>query len=288
MQETASIGGILRQAREERGLALQEVHDVTKITAQNLAALEEDRFEAFPNKVYARAFLRDYANFLSLDSASLVTRYEEEWGGSREVEPITPARTAASPRRFIYALLIILALGGASVGSYYWWTGYEKSARSPRVAARDRSEAKERVSPVLPVPPAPEKPESQARPPEPASEPKPAAPAAPSAPVTPAAPEKVVLEVTVLPNVSGVWVGVWSDGKKVHDKSISGGGTKTFEGKQSVRIRVGMAGAVQLKLNGEPQPSLGSMKVVGDKTFALPASPPAPAPASPAKPPQTH
>ena len=65
-----SIGQVLRAERDKRGLSLSEVYDDTKITIQNLEALEQDRFDYFPNRVYARAFLRDYANFLGLDSAS--------------------------------------------------------------------------------------------------------------------------------------------------------------------------------------------------------------------------
>ena len=90
-----SIGQILRAGRETRGLSLDEVHEATNITVQNLSALEDDRFDHFPNRVYARAFLRDYSNFLGMDSPSLLTHYEEEWNPRPEEVAVSKPQVSA-------------------------------------------------------------------------------------------------------------------------------------------------------------------------------------------------
>ena len=110
-----SIGEILKQEREGRGLSLHDVHEATKITSQYLSALEEDRFDSFPNKVYARAFLRDYANFLSLNSSDLLTRYEDEWSGGREVEQVVTHKSSAWGVLFrVFAVVIVLGILSAT------------------------------------------------------------------------------------------------------------------------------------------------------------------------------
>ena len=69
-----TIGELLKNRRVEKDMTLADVHEATKITVENLAALEENRFEIFSSRVYARAFLRDYANYLGIDSIRLEIR----------------------------------------------------------------------------------------------------------------------------------------------------------------------------------------------------------------------
>ncbi|MGC8862411.1 MAG: helix-turn-helix domain-containing protein, partial [Armatimonadota bacterium] len=122
-----SIGDVLRAKREDRGLSFDEVHEATKITPENLAALEENRFDVFANKVYARAFLRDYANFLGLDSALLLARYEEEWAAPAAAQAVV--RTERSAWRAVaWAVAEIVLVGAVGAGSYYFrWAGARES-----------------------------------------------------------------------------------------------------------------------------------------------------------------
>lgn len=250
-----SIGEVLRQERERRGLSLQEAHEATKITVQSLTALEGDRFESFPNKVYARAFLRDYANFLSLDSAQLLTSYEERWSPTVDAGPVVEKSSGGSARVFGYVLAVVVLVGALGAGGYLAWPALKRQMHSHKISGpKDHGVA------VLPQAP-------RVAPPKPESAPKPVAKPQPE----PAAvPDKAVLQVTaILP----VWIGVKVDGQTVFQAVLPKGQTKTFEGKKTVFIRAGMAGAVQLKFNGQPQPSMGTFKSPGEKEFALPSAP---------------
>ena len=72
MQE---IGQVLRQAREERGMTLEQVSSRTMIAKKYLRALEEGNFEIFPGEVYLKGALRKYAAELGLNQEGLVSRY---------------------------------------------------------------------------------------------------------------------------------------------------------------------------------------------------------------------
>jgi cytoskeleton protein RodZ len=74
--EMDELGHILREARETKGLTLEEVQQQIRINARFLAALEEGEYERLPTPVHARGFLRNYARFLNLDPKPLVDRYE--------------------------------------------------------------------------------------------------------------------------------------------------------------------------------------------------------------------
>jgi transcriptional regulator with XRE-family HTH domain len=74
------LGSTLREARTRQGLELSDVAEATRIRVKFLAALEGERFGQLPAEVYARAFLRTYAEFLGLEGdvyvAELSSRLE--------------------------------------------------------------------------------------------------------------------------------------------------------------------------------------------------------------------
>lgn len=70
------IGHILREARETKGLTLEETQEETRINSKYLAAMENGEYEKLPTPVHVRGFLRNYARFLGLDPQPLLERYE--------------------------------------------------------------------------------------------------------------------------------------------------------------------------------------------------------------------
>ena len=72
----ASLGDILREAREARGLSPEEVERATRIRAKYVEALEQQQFDELPGEVYTRGFLRNYALFLGLPVADVAAAYD--------------------------------------------------------------------------------------------------------------------------------------------------------------------------------------------------------------------
>jgi cytoskeleton protein RodZ len=62
-----TCGEFLRQARQRRGLTLQQIAQITKIPLRHLDALERDEFAALPGGMYRRAHVRAYADAVGLD-----------------------------------------------------------------------------------------------------------------------------------------------------------------------------------------------------------------------------
>ncbi len=70
------IGSQLRQAREARGLSLEQIQKATRIKRAFLEAIEADRFEDLPGPVQARGFVRSYANHVGLDPETLLAQVD--------------------------------------------------------------------------------------------------------------------------------------------------------------------------------------------------------------------
>lgn len=72
----AEIGERLRTRRAELGLTLRDAQMATKIQERYLAALEAGDDSILPGEVYAKGYIRSYANFLGLDGQVLAKEYE--------------------------------------------------------------------------------------------------------------------------------------------------------------------------------------------------------------------
>ncbi|MCF8564823.1 DUF4115 domain-containing protein [Alicyclobacillus tolerans] len=66
------LGRQLREKRLQLGIDLDTVQEKTKIRKRYLKALEEGNWDVIPGEVYARGFVRSYAEFLGLDGQELL------------------------------------------------------------------------------------------------------------------------------------------------------------------------------------------------------------------------
>src|SRR5206468_3300329 len=69
------FGEKFRQAREKKELSLDDVSNVTKISARMLKAIEKEDFEQLPGGVFNKGFIRAYAKHLGLDAEEAITDY---------------------------------------------------------------------------------------------------------------------------------------------------------------------------------------------------------------------
>lgn len=72
------IGARLKEARETKGISLDSLQETTKIQKRYLEAIEEGNFHILPGKFYARAFIKEYAVVVGIDSNELLEEYKEE------------------------------------------------------------------------------------------------------------------------------------------------------------------------------------------------------------------
>jgi len=99
------LGQLLREKRVELGVDLDQVQAKTKIRKRYLMALEAGEWDSLPGEVYARGFVRSYAELLGLDGLELLQKYAPHPGAQAVEEdsrrginsPKSPLQMASSP-----------------------------------------------------------------------------------------------------------------------------------------------------------------------------------------------
>ena len=124
-----TIGEVLRLARTNQGLTLEELHKKTEIQLDMLEAMEADDFDQLPSPFYTRSFLRKYAWAVELDerivldaydSGSMIT-YEEV---DVDEEELTGRRLSSKKSKTSFLPLfyfILFALSIVIFVTYYVW-----------------------------------------------------------------------------------------------------------------------------------------------------------------------
>ena len=153
-------------------IEINEAETRTKIRAKYLRAMENEEWDLLPGEVYARSFLRTYAEYLGLDARELTDDFKRlyEHPSDHEAPPITPARRgrreprerrerrdSGRPRRrvgvppwavigvVLAAVVVALVLVGKSSN-----TGGSTSARSTTSAHRARTHVTHRHAATRP------------------------------------------------------------------------------------------------------------------------------------------
>lgn len=72
------IGKTLKDARQAKGMTLDDLQQATKIQKRYLIAIEDEKFDELPGDFYVRAFVKQYANTVGLNGSDLLKDYDEQ------------------------------------------------------------------------------------------------------------------------------------------------------------------------------------------------------------------
>jgi len=117
-----TVGEILKKARLEKKLTLEEVEIATKIRKKFLQALEENDFSKLPSYSFGRGFLKNYAEFLGLSSRPILAIFKRDFGRP-EITQKLPKNLGKeikwSPKLTVIVVGIVFFLGLS------FWLGYQ-------------------------------------------------------------------------------------------------------------------------------------------------------------------
>lgn len=120
----AAAHRLLREARRQRRLTIDEIAAELRIPPGQLTSLEVGDLSAFPAEVYARGAYQQYARYLGVDGQETYRAFLRSLSGARERVPLSvplPAKWLARVLTPYGVLLALLALGVVLVGSYLGW-----------------------------------------------------------------------------------------------------------------------------------------------------------------------
>jgi cytoskeletal protein RodZ len=111
-----TVGEMLREAREHKSLSLEQVEEGTKIRLKFLTAIESDNFSTMPSLSYAKGFVKNYSEFLGLNSRTVLAffrRQTVEISKSSLLpkgmeEPLNRSAMQLTPSRFVTLIVVVL------------------------------------------------------------------------------------------------------------------------------------------------------------------------------------
>ena len=260
------VGDILRKERERQRMTIPEIEEGTSIRASYIEAIESGEYDKMPGRVYAKGFIKNYANFLNLNGDEIVKQFMSEVSPPAEVveqtKDVTPESKgknfsfSANGRRLeevssrfssnhLVAAIIALAV---LVGGFFYFKGSGTEVAQSDVTKPQEVQQVQQTTETT----------------------APATPPAESVVTTPAA-------AAPAPKVEGVnlkasfsddcWMLVTVDGNVVYEGVITAGQVMDWKGNTNVNVRVGNAGAVDFVMNGQSFGKLGGDGDVVDKDF---------------------
>jgi len=127
-----SVGEILRRSRAHYKLSLQDIERELHIKPPQINAMESDRFDHLPGRVYAIGFIRSYSEFLGLDGDKMIRLYKNQIRG-RTVDttlkyPACPSESK-TPSIWLVALTLIVLLAIA----VFWSAASPQNTYAPSV-----------------------------------------------------------------------------------------------------------------------------------------------------------
>jgi cytoskeleton protein RodZ len=289
------FGTFLRQAREQRGVTLQELAVTTKISARVLESLERNEPGKLPGGIFSRAFVRAYAREVGVDPEAAVARFVEAFpeasgaedmpsaAGAVEAESLEQGRRSVKTAAGVIGVAALVAVAG-----FLYYSSFRPRAQ-PALPAAVQPPAANAPAPAAPQneSPAPATPafsevaqeagaDSAARevpvppPVEPEPVPPPAAPAEsvadtgarPASASSPQLPLVVVLTAT-----GDCWLSISVDGTRVPSRTLQAGERVEFAVQRSMTMTAGNAGALAITLNGKPARPLGAAAQVVTTTI---------------------
>lgn len=158
LDDVVTVGQRLREAREAKGLSIEDIAAQTRIPTRHLSSLEESDWDKLPAATYSIGFAKNYAGAVGLDRSEIGEQLRAEMGGTRlaaahpEIyEAADPARTM--PKGLVFAALGLLVL---VVAALTWMNNRSLEAEEPVAEAANMvAPATNEVTPP-PVPAAPQ------------------------------------------------------------------------------------------------------------------------------------
>jgi cytoskeletal protein RodZ len=243
-----NLGELLKSAREESRLSINDLSEATSVRAGLLSQMEENNFSHCGGDIYARGHLRNIAPLIGLDAAKLIALYNQEHSvESRSLNdllaennvtkvPVEKKRmswkTPAAVSIFVLLAFIVVQI----------------------VISNSNSS-----TPI-------------------AVDPTPVATASPTPSPTAIASETPTAESTVSPVVTGVKmeiaatrgnsrIHIVADGKTLEKGSLFQGDTRSFEATTSISIYFSNPAGLDVTVNGELLAPLGGQNEEVRRTF---------------------
>ncbi len=247
-----AIGKVLKKARLDKGITLEEAQKKTKININILSAIEEENLVNL-SPIYVKGFLKIYSGFLGVNLENYLTDYKQKPPETKPAPAKEPAASFLEPISNKFEFLgfdrkigIGIIVGLVSIFLFIGLFGLGELFLS-----KGRSVPKKSVTAAAIA----EKPKIKSQ----AAQPRKTVAVAAKAKQPAAAPSKYAASEIRLGILAreNCWVTLKADGRLIFHGVLRKGKSESWQAKDKIELSLGNAAAVELMVNGERISSLG-------------------------------
>lgn len=253
-QDVEETGPDLKTIRVSREMTLKDVNRLTRIRVSILQAIENEDFHSLPEPVYARTFIKNYANAVGVDEEKVIFRYEkylEQHKDPHEKETISGSSWFKSHRSLLGWILSVLVVAVFLI--YFFYPNHkakqeivEKPAGKSKLVKVVKEKPSDKINSKTETPTTTDKSASKGK-----SEAREESSANQDT-VNTEATYKLTIEATEL-----TWIKISMDQNPPHEILLRPGEKIHKEASDGFRIYIGNAGGVNVLFQGKPLGILG-------------------------------
>ncbi len=289
-QLQAGPGQRLRAVREAKNLSLQDISKSLRYSAKQIDALENNQFDALPDPMMTRGFIRSYAKYLEIEAEPLIKSYRQLLGEDEEnvialqssMHPVSLTKPTVPWLKYVLASIVVLlfVLAWLMYVDYMPKQGAVESSSLPAEAGDAVVELPAVTEPLpevalpiaerndtdLAVEPQPSVPTESAANPTAALALNPVTKTAPAPANVAAAPLEAPTEIKlsnslVMKFTADSWVRLTDKNAKViYEKMLHSGDVETIQVSPPISILIGNAAATTMVFNGKQIDLSGNTK----------------------------
>ena len=95
----------LSTIRQNRGISLQQIAELTKISIRSLEAIEQGDFQKLPGGIYNTSYIKQYARAIDYDESTILAAY------AREMKRVDSIADSSRKRASVYGAFASGTLG---------------------------------------------------------------------------------------------------------------------------------------------------------------------------------
>jgi cytoskeletal protein RodZ len=130
-----TVGKILREARVDKLLSLDEVEKHTKIRKELLEALEADNYDKLPPSTFVQGFIKNYGKYLGLDVGKLLAVFRRDYEAGKHPDvvleslsnPLKEKKFFLTPGRLLGIVITLVVICFFA----YLWVEYRQFVGAP-------------------------------------------------------------------------------------------------------------------------------------------------------------
>jgi cytoskeleton protein RodZ len=118
VNDTQTIGQLLKASREEKNLSLEHTSSQLYLASEKLKQLENGEWDKLGSRIYARGYFTSYIKLLGLNESEMLKRFDDEYPLITQEKALSKPRVSVEKTAYWRIALYLVAFLAMLLGGY--------------------------------------------------------------------------------------------------------------------------------------------------------------------------